>query len=441
MKEIKCENCGSRNLKLYAGKYTCEHCGSVFAAEYSDGTAVDQFRFFETENDVLIRYFGFDRIVEIPEGITRVEEGAFDHKTIRTLRCPASLTEFEGTLKDTKELQIFEAPGLKKITGKLFSENRSVKKIVLENVQKIPRGAFYGCSALKEIIIPKATTIGASAFQDCSELKELSIPNATTIGKHAFQNSGICSLNAPNVKEIKDFGFQWCNGLKEITFPALETMGECGFGGCENLKHIVLPTLMEVGESGFGGCENLNDIEAPRLEILGARAFEACSSLKKVVLPSVRSIDEFAFYNCEELTEVVCENATLVANEHGNYNQFIDSPKIKIIKIKEMPKQKKILKDFDSNQKSGGCYVATAVYGSYDCPQVWTLRRYRDKILAATWCGRAFIRTYYAISPTIVKWFGNTEWFKNIWRNKLDKMVAKLQANGVDSTPYKDKNW
>lgn len=25
-----------------------------------------------------------------------------------------------------------------------------------------------------------------------------------------------------------------------------------------------------------------------------------------------------------------------------------------------------------------GCYVATCVYGSYDCPEVWTLRRFRD---------------------------------------------------------------
>ena len=24
----------------------------------------------------------------------------------------------------------------------------------------------------------------------------------------------------------------------------------------------------------------------------------------------------------------------------------------------------------------GGCYIATAVYGSYDCPQVWTLQRF-----------------------------------------------------------------
>lgn len=92
-------------------------------------------------------------------------------------------------------------------------------------------------------------------------------------------------------------------------------------------------------------------------------------------------------------------------------------------------------------KSSGGCYVATCVYGSYDCPQVWTLRRYRDYTLAETWYGRAFIKTYYAISPTLVKWFGHTDWFKNMWKGKLDRMVAKLQTNGVESTPYEDKNW
>lgn len=90
---------------------------------------------------------------------------------------------------------------------------------------------------------------------------------------------------------------------------------------------------------------------------------------------------------------------------------------------------------------SGGCYVATAVYGSYDCPQVWTLRRYRDYDLAESWYGRTFIRTYYAISPTLVKWFGHTEWFKKMWRGKLDRMVKNLQDKGYESTPYEDRDW
>ena len=91
--------------------------------------------------------------------------------------------------------------------------------------------------------------------------------------------------------------------------------------------------------------------------------------------------------------------------------------------------------------KKGGCYVATCVYGSYDCPQVWTLRRFRDNTLGTTWYGRLFIRTYYAVSPTIVKWFGKTDWFKKMWRGTLDRMVKELEANGVENTPYEDKKW
>ncbi len=86
----------------------------------------------------------------------------------------------------------------------------------------------------------------------------------------------------------------------------------------------------------------------------------------------------------------------------------------------------------------GGCYVATAVYGSYDCPEVWTLRRFRDNTLAKTFLGRAFIRIYYATSPTIVRLFGNATWFQNFWRPKLDRLVKRLNDSGVENTQYCD---
>lgn len=92
-------------------------------------------------------------------------------------------------------------------------------------------------------------------------------------------------------------------------------------------------------------------------------------------------------------------------------------------------------------QNPSGCYVATAVYGSYDCPEVWTLRRYRDYNLAESWYGRAFIHTYYAISPTLVKWFGHTDWFRNMWKGKLDRMVKDLRTKGYEDTPYEDRIW
>lgn len=85
-----------------------------------------------------------------------------------------------------------------------------------------------------------------------------------------------------------------------------------------------------------------------------------------------------------------------------------------------------------------GCYVATAVYGSYDCPQVWTLRRFRDDTLAQSIAGRCFIRLYYAVSPTMVKVFGEARWFNRLCKPALDRMVDKLNRNGVKNTPYED---
>lgn len=88
---------------------------------------------------------------------------------------------------------------------------------------------------------------------------------------------------------------------------------------------------------------------------------------------------------------------------------------------------------------TGGCYVATCAYGSYDCPQVWVLRRYRDEFLSLSWYGRAFVRTYYAISPTLVRLFGKNTLLRSVCRKLLDVLVGKLLEAGVSDKPYKDK--
>lgn len=89
--------------------------------------------------------------------------------------------------------------------------------------------------------------------------------------------------------------------------------------------------------------------------------------------------------------------------------------------------------------KSGGCYIATAVYGSYDCPEVWTLRRFRDNKLATNFWGTLFIKLYYLISPLVVRMFGTKNWFQNFWRKRLTKFVIKLNNAGFSNKPYIDK--
>ncbi len=96
--------------------------------------------------------------------------------------------------------------------------------------------------------------------------------------------------------------------------------------------------------------------------------------------------------------------------------------------------------EINNDSANNGCYIATCVYGSYDCPQVWTLRRFRDYTLDESWYGRLFINCYYAISPTLVKWFGETKWFRSFWKERLDKMVFRLNEKGVDNTYYNDRH-
>lgn len=124
------------------------------------------------------------------------------------------------------------------------------------------------------------------------------------------------------------------------------------------------------------------------------------------------------------------------------YNYSITSVRVSKAEIEYMDGTTEVIDGTNIPvEEGGGCYVATAVYGSYDCPEVWTLRRYRDYELAETWHGRLFIKAYYAINPTIVKWFGDTAWFKKMWKGKLDRMVSNLQQKGFENTPYEDRKW
>lgn len=86
-----------------------------------------------------------------------------------------------------------------------------------------------------------------------------------------------------------------------------------------------------------------------------------------------------------------------------------------------------------------GCYIATFVYGFYDCPKVWVLRRYIDFVLLRNPFGWLFVKAYYTVSPVLVRWFRHTGWFNHVWRSMLDCLVNTLQSKDVEKTRYEDR--
>lgn len=93
--------------------------------------------------------------------------------------------------------------------------------------------------------------------------------------------------------------------------------------------------------------------------------------------------------------------------------------------------QKALAKLNAGKSPRGACYVATYVYGSYDCPEVRTLRRFRDETLSQSWIGRMFIGIYYAASPILVKILGGTKCFSKLCKFFIDILLTRLQKNDI----------
>lgn len=73
-----------------------------------------------------------------------------------------------------------------------------------------------------------------------------------------------------------------------------------------------------------------------------------------------------------------------------------------------------------------GCFVATAVYGSYDAPEVLTLRKFRDEVLKKTSAGRMFISWYYQYGPYLARLVKKSNLLTGFSRWLLDAFVARL---------------
>jgi len=78
-------------------------------------------------------------------------------------------------------------------------------------------------------------------------------------------------------------------------------------------------------------------------------------------------------------------------------------------------------------QTGGGCFIATAAYGSYLEPEVMVLRGFRDKYLLTNEAGKTFIKYYYKWSPPIADVIVKHEVLKIFVRASLTPLIYAIK--------------
>lgn len=81
------------------------------------------------------------------------------------------------------------------------------------------------------------------------------------------------------------------------------------------------------------------------------------------------------------------------------------------------------------DSSSGGCFIATAAYGSSQSTQIDILRDFRDAALLPSKIGRRFVKSYYKNSPPIAAYLTQHESMRIFVRNVFVKPLVYLVYN------------
>jgi len=85
----------------------------------------------------------------------------------------------------------------------------------------------------------------------------------------------------------------------------------------------------------------------------------------------------------------------------------------------------------DTPSPSGGCFIATAAYGTPTAEQIDVLREFRDSVLLESIPGSHFVALYYQLSPPVADFIAGNELLRTLVRELLiDPIVWVVEATG-----------
>ena len=228
-----------------------------------------------------------------------------------------------------------------------------------DNVKTLDSNAFYGCTSLKSAKTGNGISLlNTQTFSGCTSLENVEIGTKITkiSGKSGTSKNYGCFYNCSsleqikvpgNVKEIEDYVFNGCTGLKNVIIDNADTELKLGSNGSSPIfsscpldsvyigRNISYPTASsygyspfyrntslrtvhitdketEISENEFYGCTNLKNVRiGDGVTYIGNWAFSGCSSIEYFSFGSaMQSIGKEAFSDCTAMTKLISHAMT-----------------------------------------------------------------------------------------------------------------------------------
>lgn len=303
----------------------------------------------------------------IPNGVTKIKEGAFYHcKSLTSVTIPNSVTtigkcSFEGcssltsvtipnSVTSIEEFAFYDCSGLTSVNisdiaawcnisffclydwivsnplvyaHHLYLNGELVKDLVIpEGTTSVSEYAFCSCSGLTSVTIPNSvTSIGSSAFSDCTSIEKITF-HCQEIGSWFSNLRSVKEvIIGEEVKSIVGGAFDGCSNLESVNISDIVAWCNISFSDNplnyahhlflneEEVKDLIIPnSVTSIGISTFSGCSGLTSVVLPNtVTSIGNNAFQGCSELSSVSIgKEIKSVGAKAFANCPEIKEVYC---------------------------------------------------------------------------------------------------------------------------------------
>lgn len=306
---------------------------------------------YNMNDDTLVEYLGHEEIIHIPDGVKKIEAGAFWNRTfIKEIVLPDSVEVIGGdafaycySLKKVNippnvndmgddpfagcmDLIVSNAsPYFIMDNGVLYSADRkrlihytpclnSCQFTIPESVEWIGKHSFYKCINLEQVTIGKNVNyMGNNAFSDCTYL---TLKNESP--HFVYLDGALLNREMTNI-------LHYSHGRDEdeyIVPDTVRTIGRNSFWNCKRIRRIILGrNVRQVGYNPFANCTNLKIIsKSPLFKVVDGILYDAelkelfcCTNQAAkwgVNIPNtVINIGRNSFAGCIDLKEILIPNS------------------------------------------------------------------------------------------------------------------------------------